>query len=168
MENQDANQTKYDNSKATHVLNQVLVHLFNDILKVEERTLAQGPYSELTVTDMHTIEAIGFSQSRNMTSIAKDLSITVGTLTIAINHLVKKGYVQRFRGTKDRRVVLVSLTHVGKDAFRHHMAFHDRMVKNIIAKLDISELDILISSLQKVEDFFLHEKEMLEKNKADV
>jgi DNA-binding MarR family transcriptional regulator len=165
MENQDAIQTTQDNSKATQVLNQVLVHLFNDILKVEERTLAQGPYSELTVTDMHTIEAIGFSQSRNMTSIAKDLSITVGTLTIAINHLVKKGYVQRFRGTKDRRVVLVSLTQSGKDAFRHHMTFHDRMVKDIIEKLDVNELDVLVSSLQKVEKFFAHEKKMLEKDK---
>jgi len=168
MENQDATLTNHDNSKATQVLNQVLVHLFNDILKVEERTLAQGPYSELTVTDMHTIEAIGQTQSRNMTSIAKDLSITVGTLTIAINHLVKKGYVQRFRGTKDRRVVLVSLTQLGKDAFRHHMAFHDRMVKEIISQLDITELDILVSSLQKVELFFKNEKKQLVKDKEDV
>lgn len=168
MENQDATLTNHDNSKATQVLNQVLVHLFNDILKVEERTLAQGPYSELTVTDMHTIEAIGQTQSRNMTSIAKDLSITVGTLTIAINHLVKKGYVQRFRGTKDRRVVLVSLTQLGKDAFRHHMAFHDRMVKEIISQLDITELDMLVSSLQKVELFFKNEKKKLVKDKEDV
>jgi len=168
MEIQDATLTNHDNSKATQVLNQVLVHLFNDILKVEERTLAQGPYSELTVTDMHTIEAIGQTQSRNMTSIAKDLSITVGTLTIAINHLVKKGYVQRFRGTKDRRVVLVSLTQFGKDAFRHHMAFHDRMVKEIISQLDVTELDILVSSLQKVELFFKNEKKKLVKDKEDV
>lgn len=168
MENQDSNQFIQDNSKATQVLNQVLVHLFNDILKVEERTLAQGPYSELTVTDIHTIEAIGFSQSRNMTSIAKDLSITVGTLTIAINHLVKKGYVQRFRGTKDRRIVLVSLTQQGKDAFRHHMAFHDRMVKEIISKLDVSELDILVSSLQKVDHFFKEEKRKLDHDKEEL
>lgn len=69
------------------VLNHILVHLFNDIMKVEEKSLAQGPFKELTITDMHTIEAIGFNTSRNMSSIAKDLSITVGTLTIAINHL---------------------------------------------------------------------------------
>lgn len=145
-------------------LNQILVHLFNDILKVEEKALSKGPYKELTMTDMHTIEAIGFNTSRNMTSIAKDLSITVGTLTIAINHLVKKGYVQRIRSSKDRRVVLVSLTQKGKDAFRHHVGFHDRMVEGIMDELDDDELQVLIRSLQKVEHFFTTEKAKLEKN----
>ena len=149
------------NDKAQIVLNDVLVHLFNDILKVEERSLAKGPYGELTMTDMHTIEAIGFNQSRNMTSIANDLCITVGTLTIAINHLVKKGYVERYRGLKDRRVVLVSLTQQGKNAFRHHLAFHDPMAKEIMAQLDSNELDVLVRSLQKVETFFSDEKKKL-------
>ena len=140
------------------VLNHILVHLFNDIMKVEEKALAQGPFSELTITDMHTIEAIGFNTSRNMSSIAKDLSITVGTLTIAINHLVKKGFVQRIRSSKDRRVVLVSLTLKGKKAFRHHIEFHDRMVKEIMGQLENEELEILIKALTKVETFFGSEK----------
>lgn len=150
-----------DQARAT--LNQILVHLFNDILKVEEKSLAKGPYSELTITDMHTIEAIGFSQQRNMSSIAKDLAITVGTLTIAINHLVKKGYVERIRSTKDRRVVLVSLTKKGKAAFRHHIAFHDRMVDKIIDQLEDDELKVLVRSLQKIDVFFTDEKTSLMK-----
>mgnify|MGYP001301250812 CR=1 FL=1 len=39
-----------------------------------------------------------------MSSIARELSVTVGTLTIAMNSLVKKGYVERSRGLEDRRV----------------------------------------------------------------
>ncbi len=147
--------------QARETLNRILVHLFNDILKVEEKSLAKGPYSELTMTDMHTIEAIGFNQQRNMTSIAKDLAITVGTLTIAINHLVKKGFVERIRSTKDRRVVLVSLTKKGKAAFRHHIAFHDRMVEEIMEQLEGDELNVLVRSLQKIDIFFTEEKSKL-------
>lgn len=148
--------------QAREVLNQILVHLFNDILKVEEKSLAKGPFKELTMTDMHTIEAIGFNKARNMSSIAKDLSITVGTLTIAINHLVKKGYVERIRSSKDRRVVLVSLTNKGKAAFRHHMEFHNRMVENIVGAMEPEELAILTNSLKKVDHFFQTEKKNLE------
>lgn len=148
--------------QAREVLNQILVHLFNDILKVEEKSLAKGPFKELTMTDMHTIEAIGFNKARNMSSIAKDLSITVGTLTIAINHLVKKGYVERIRSSKDRRVVLVSLTNKGKAAFRHHMDFHNRMVENIVGAMEPEELAILTNSLKKVDHFFQTEKKKLE------
>ena len=38
---------------------------------------------------MHTIEAIGMYK-KNVFKVAKELSITVGTLTVAINNLVKK------------------------------------------------------------------------------
>lgn len=148
--------------QARETLNQILVHLFNDIMKVEEKSLSKGPYKELTITDMHTIEAIGFSKARNMSSIARDLSITVGTLTIAVNHLVKKGYVERIRSSKDRRVVLVSLTLKGKDAFRHHMAFHDRMVDKIMGSMEDEELRTLVSALKKVDMFFAGEKEKLD------
>lgn len=113
------------------------------------------------MTDMHTIEAIGFNRARNMSSIAKDLTITVGTLTIAINHLVKKGFVERVRSSKDRRVVLVSLTRKGKAAFRHHMAFHNEMVERILENLDDDELDVLVRSLQKIDGFFSDEKKKL-------
>ena len=45
---------------------------------------------------------------------AGDLNITVGTLTTAINNLLKKGYVNRKRGEKDRRVVYISLSENGQ------------------------------------------------------
>ena len=59
---------------------------------------------------MHVIEAIGIEAPKNMSSIARELSVTVGTLTIAMNSLVKKGYVERTRGLEDRRVVYISLS----------------------------------------------------------
>ena len=46
---------------------------------------------------MHTIDAIGTQGNRTMGEIAHDLSITVGTLTSAINRLIKKGYAERSR-----------------------------------------------------------------------
>lgn len=136
------------------ILNRILVHLFNDILKVEEKSLSTGAFKDLTMTDMHTIEAIGHSQERNMSAIAKALSITVGTLTIAINHLVKKGYVNRTRSLKDKRIVLVSLTEKGEAAFNHHLEFHNRMVDEIVQKLDKQELEVLAQALEKVDHYF--------------
>ncbi len=39
---------------------------------------------------MHVINAIGIGTTKNMSSIAKELSVTVGTLTISMNSLVKR------------------------------------------------------------------------------
>ena len=108
-------------------LNEVLVKLFRDINTIEEKAIRTEEYRDVTANDMHVIEAIGTGEPKNMTTVAKLLSVTTGTLTISMNSLVKKGYVQRIRSEEDRRVVLVSLTEKGKRAFAHHKRFHDAM-----------------------------------------
>ena len=40
-------------------LNSILVTLFNDIMNIEEKALITDEFSDITVTDMHIIEAIG-------------------------------------------------------------------------------------------------------------
>ena len=90
-------------------LNEVLVNLFRDVMEIEQRALESSEFQDLTNNDMHVIEAIGIQEPKNMSTIARTLSVTVGTLTIAMNSLVKKGYVIRQRGQTDRRVVYISL-----------------------------------------------------------
>lgn len=140
------------------VLNNLLVKLFNDILRIEEKSLKKSEeLSDLSVTEIHTIEAIGEKEERTMSEIANDLSITVGTLTTAINKLIKKGYVERRRIEEDRRIVLVKLTKKGKNASYLHKKFHDEMIKATIEKLNKQEEDVLISSLESLSKFF-HDK----------
>ena len=91
--------------------NDILVNLFNDIMDIESKAVITEEFKDITNNDMHVINAIGLGEGRNMTSVANDLSVTVGTLTIAVNNLVKKAYVRRSRSEKDRRVVLISLTY---------------------------------------------------------
>ncbi len=134
--------------------NDVLVKLFRDIMDIEEKAIITEEFKDITNNDMHVIEAIGIHGGRNMTSVAKDLSVTVGTLTIAINNLVKKAYVERVRSEKDRRVVLVSLTDKGRKAFEHHKNFHLEMVEALVAGLDKSETEALVKALTSLADFF--------------
>lgn len=94
-------------------INSLLVDVFNDILVIEESELKKSRFNDLSITEMHTIEAIGMYKKKTTSEVAKELSITVGTLTIAINRLVKKGYVERIRSEDDRRVVKLSLTKKG-------------------------------------------------------
>ncbi|WBW99687.1 MarR family winged helix-turn-helix transcriptional regulator [Oceanirhabdus sp. W0125-5] len=141
-------------NKSFAVLNELLVDLFNDILIIEQNALAEGKFNDLSITEIHTIEEIGMYGSRTMSEIAMDLGITVGTLTIAMNNLVKKGYVNRQRSDRDRRVVEISLTRKGKLAFRVHEKFHTDMIKNTIEGLTEEEEVVLNSALEKLNKFF--------------
>lgn len=136
------------------ILNEILVRLFRDIMDIEEKALINQEFKDLTNNDMHVIEAIGTGAPKNMTSIAKELSVTVGTLTIAMNSLVKKGYVVRERGKEDRRVVYISLSEKGRKAHEHHAEFHRQMIQGITDGLDKEEMQVLVQALSKLDKWF--------------
>lgn len=141
-------------------LNDVLVKLFRNINVIEEQAIRTEKYSDVTTNDMHVIEAIGIEEQKNMTTVAKALHVTTGTLTISVNNLVKKNYVKRIRSEEDRRVVLISLTEKGKEAFIHHKRFHEQMIDAIVEQLSEEEKDVLEKALGRINQFFLsHQKE---------
>lgn len=146
---------KVDSSMDTfEALNSILVNLFNDILSIEEKALITEEFKDISVTDMHIIEAIGIGEPHTMSTIAKSLGVTMGTLTIGINGLVKKGYVVRNRSEKDRRIVYASLTSKGFSAFKHHVNFHRAMISSIMKDLSEEEAAVLTKTFIRLEDFF--------------
>lgn len=136
------------------VLNELLVSLFRNINNIEERAVRVEEFQNLTTNDAHVIEAIGIESVKNMSSVAKKLGVTTGTLTISVNSLVKKGYVNRERSEEDRRVVLVSLTEKGKRAYRHHEEFHQKMIRAICERLKDDEKQVLANALEGLNEFF--------------
>ena len=111
---------------AYKMINQTLVSLINEIWELEEKAIITDEFKDLTNNDMHVIEAVGLGDGNNMSSIARKLNITVGSLTTAMNSLVNKGYVARARSEKDRRVVNVYLLEKGIAAYKHHEEFHEK------------------------------------------
>ena len=140
--------------KAYDTFNDVLVNLFNEIMDIEARAIITPEFKDITNNDMHIIEAVGIGDPRNMSAVAKLLSVTVGTLTIAVNNLVKKGYIERVRSKEDRRVVLVSLTEKGKKAYQHHKRFHEEMVQSLLKGLSDQEISTLVTALTNLREFF--------------
>ena len=135
-------------------LNEILVRLFRSIMDVEEKAIITREFQDITNNDMYVIEAIGIGTPKNMSSIAKKLSVTVGTLTIAMNSLVKKGYVKRERSEKDRRVVFIQLTNKGRMAYHHHAEFHRQMTEAVLAELNEDETEVLVKALDGLRKFF--------------
>ena len=144
--------------RSYQALNDILVVLFNDIMDIEQEAIITGEFRDITNNDMHILEAVGVDEPQNMSSIAKRLSVTVGSLTIAMNNLVKKGYVVRQRSEEDRRVVYILLTDKGVRAYRHHERFHHEMIEAVVKDLDSEEKDILIQALVRLKHFFMEYK----------
>lgn len=134
------------------IINELLVDSFNKITAIEKDALKKGPLQDLTINELHAIEAVGL-EGRTMTEIAKKLGVTLGTLTTMVNHLVKKDYVERVSSQEDRRVVQIVLKKKGKLAYRLHDRFHHVMIKNMLADIDESQYEVLIQALGALDRF---------------
>ncbi len=131
-------------------INKMLVEVYDDINHIEEYTIKSGAFKDLSITEIHTVEAVGLYGSKTMSEIAAALEITMGTLTTAVDKLIKKGYVERSRSETDRRIVNINLTKRGKLAYRIHEKFHLDMVEAIILDFTAEEEEILLTSLSKL------------------
>ena len=135
-------------------INDILVHLFNEIWELEEKAIISEEFKDITNNDMHIIEAIGLGAGDTMSAIAKKLNVTAGTLTTSMNRLVRQDYVIRQRSTEDRRVVMITLTEKGERAYRHHAKFHEQMTDAVIQSLEPEELPVLLKTLNGLAKFF--------------
>lgn len=139
--------------KNINLVNAKLVRVFNDILTIEETELKKSSFSNLSIKEMHTIEAIGMGGKKTTGEVAKELSITVGTLTVAINNLVRKGYVDRVRSETDRRIVRLKLTNQGRLFYRSHQHFHKKMVEAALEDMSTDEKEALVKGLESLHRF---------------
>ena len=142
----------------TKKLNDILVSLFNSVLKMEEDAIKNSSRHNLSITEVHTLAAIGAGKAKTMTQVAASLKISVSTLTTAINKLVDKKYVNRFRVPEDRRIVKIELTEEGIEAVQEHEQFHWKMINDVVAELKEEEQTILLQSLDNIHDFFKRQR----------
>ena len=138
-------------------INHFFVTTFNKILAYEEKSLSNAGLKDISVKEIHIIEAVDAltsSGNNTMTQIAKRISISVGALTTAVNALVRKGYIYRGSDPKDRRIVYLFLMESGQEALKIHADFHEKMVDSILNVLDEQSLSSTTKALDILSDFF--------------
>jgi DNA-binding MarR family transcriptional regulator len=123
-------------------INEALVDVFNNVMWIEEASLRESQFNDISIKDMHTIAAISMYEEKSASQVAEMVHLTPSAMTSAIDKLVKKGYVERRRADNDRRVVKLGLTHRGKTVYRAHQAFHRTMAHSLFDTL--SDADALV------------------------
>lgn len=139
------------------VMAAIVIDLFKNVLKIEEKSLKDRGVRDLTITEVHAISAVGTGNGKSMSEIADALNITMGTLTTTMTKLERKGYVQRMKASGDRRVVIAKLTRTGRWVEKVYRNFHDEMIEHLIIDLKLDENQNLIQALKNINEFFLRE-----------
>lgn len=139
-------------------VDELLSATFNSIVSIEERMTDSVYTKDLTLTELHAICAVGLHDETPMSVIASRLNVTTATVSGTINRLVRKGFVERTRSDRDRRVVLVRLTKNGRGAMRVHDLFHRKMVENVLEGMTSAEEDVFLQAMERLKRYFEQER----------
>lgn len=136
--------------------------MFNEILRIEEDCLKSGEFKNLSVREMHVIEAVCEANentgNNRASDIAQALHISAGTLTTEVALLEKKGCLIRRQDTQDRRIVRLAATERGIKANEAHQEFHRKMVADVTSNLSEEETESLVKGLESLAHFFSSNK----------
>ena len=140
---------KLDDAK----INEYLTAIFNNVLIIQESSLRSSRFSDVSIKEMHTIDVVGEKKDATPTDVARTLMVTLGTVTTSLNNLERKGYIERVRSTKDRRVVHLYLTKKGRLVYRLHQRFHRAMVRQITEGMNETEYKVMKKGLLNLYNF---------------
>ena len=84
---------------------------------------------------------------RRITELAADERVTQPAITLLVNRLAERGWVERVPDPSDGRAVLVSLTPVGEGVFEQLRAEYRALLHEEMAMLDDSEVAALAAAV---------------------
>ncbi len=138
------------------MLNDMLLEVYHNILRVEEEFLRSDSRINLTIREMHLIECVGqdSENGRTVSEIADYLKVAKPSVTVAVNKLERKGYLQKSGSQTDGRVVHVTLTREGRKVYLYHDRYHLNMIREIEDEFNEEEREYLVRVIGKLNKFF--------------
>ena len=118
------------------LINQLFVRLFNQILDIETQYMVGHGVEDLSLSELHIIDAISSLSNPTMSTIASQATLT-----------------------NDRRIIRVELTAKGNRVCKVHRDFHEEMVSRVCEDSHVLDDELLIKSLQQLLYFFEDIKE---------
>ncbi|WP_019155756.1 MarR family winged helix-turn-helix transcriptional regulator [Robertmurraya massiliosenegalensis] len=143
---------------------QILVERYVDVsfsvTKKAEALISEQLGSNLTHEQLHILRYINRVVSCTSTILAEEFEVKKSAITAIITRLCDKGFIQRTRDEKDRRVVYLTLTEKGEEFYRKVEERVNQLVQGLISQFEPSEIEQFIGTYEKLNRAFIELKNM--------
>ncbi|MDF1509130.1 MarR family transcriptional regulator [Robertmurraya sp. DFI.2.37] len=141
---------------------QQLVNRYVDVsfsvTKKAEALITEQLGSKLTHDQLYIIRYINRVGSCTSTALAEEFEVKKSAITAIINRLWEKGFIQRTRDEKDRRVVYLTLTEKGEELFWRIDKRIQQLVEELISQFEPSEIEQFIETYEKLNHALVEQK----------
>lgn len=141
-----------------------LFEVMESIRDLHSRKTRQTPPQQTTIGQMRVMHCILFNPEgeTNVKDLARQLSITPGAVSQAVDKMVKDGMVDRIVSDTDRRSVSISLSKKGLEIHRYMEASFSELLGQLLRKVPEEKQVVFLEVLNALLDAVREEKEALE------
>ncbi|MDQ0415982.1 DNA-binding MarR family transcriptional regulator [Croceifilum oryzae] len=132
-----------------HLIDQYIELSFS-VNKSGESLVRDQMNDDMTSDQHYTLRYIYQSKSCTPSDLAKKFQVKKSAITAMINRMWKKGWIQRTRDEKDRRVVYLTLTEEGKALYMKTEERIHHLVDSILNNFEQEELEQFLRTYQKL------------------
>ena len=140
------------NDEKVSCLTRYLLRMYESRDSWAKQACHNSPLAALGSNELRILETLDGTERMNMGSLSEQTSLPLSTLTGLTDKLVSRGFLERTRSDRDRRVVEVGLTEFGARAFAHRKDAHQDTSRRILSALDAEEQKLLLQLLSKIVD----------------
>jgi MarR family 2-MHQ and catechol resistance regulon transcriptional repressor len=127
-------------------------------LRYDRESLQRSGFASLS--DFAVLEVLRQQGPQTVKSLGAKVMLTSGSITTAVQRLEKKGLVQRNRGQRDGRLVLVELTEVGTARIQQGFVQHNEdldQLFSLFTEEERADFDRLMTRLGQQAEGLLNE-----------
>jgi len=138
-------------------LNMLFAEVYHNVLRLEIQAIQQSGRLKLSINEMHLIECVGRGMPEGYTirELAEELQIKSPSVTVAVQKLVAKGYVEKVACLRDRRAVRVLLTWAGRRVEAFHAYYHRMLVRTLAEGMEDDEQRALLRAVKKLNAYLV-------------
>ena len=133
-----------------YTLAEIIERLSQSMQDHEASVIGKSEFADLSVTQIHYLDAISHLETPTMSALAMVLGVTKPTATVALERLEKHGFIVKVASPEDRRVSYIQLTAKGLKIADLHDRIHQGYAKHFELALPKQELIRLTELLNKV------------------
>ncbi|MEO8402244.1 MAG: MarR family transcriptional regulator [Gammaproteobacteria bacterium] len=130
---------------------QQLAQYFILLRKLQDKSGAELLISlgNLNMQELNVINIIGDNEPCTMSEIAKQAMLSMSSITVIVDKLVKAKLVQRIRSEEDRRIVLGALTPEGKKIHQVQIKHMHEVIRKLLSVLSDDEQENMLKIFHK-------------------
>jgi DNA-binding MarR family transcriptional regulator len=117
---------------------------------IDAKVLRDIAGKDLTLYQLQLLRLVSLQRKHSIGGLAAHFGVSSPAVSKAVDRLVKKMYLRRVEGERDRRIVDLSLTAIGRRVLERFDESRTRMIEKLFGRLPVDELQRAAELLQRM------------------